>query len=162
MLARSVALLVCFATLADCAPEQEPVASLRVTTEDTVYRVTVGSFDHGYPVRFHCESGCTQPVDVIVESGNHPLGLFRRDDESIVYFTSSGGSAYRVQAWRLKQDGIEAVLNASSRSRPEFLNSPDGSLAVRTTEASGGLQPQERVLWRLRGGAFVRSEGDEG
>jgi hypothetical protein len=141
--------------LGSCAPEPQPMASLQTAFDHGTYRVTVGSFDEGYPVRFSCVEDCPGPVEFVEHLGDHPLGLFSRDQDELIFYLSGTGVGYRVWIWQVSDAGIKRIGELGSRGRPDFLSDAKGHAVVQTYEANSGVELWQPVRWTFDGGKFV-------
>lgn len=137
------------------------VSSLRVTTDDGVFTAVVEERrEAGYDVEITCVSGCPRAISLRESVDDSPLGLFTRDQDSLLFSTWSAGSAYRVRVWALDRSRIVEVAELSSRERPAFASDRLGRATIRTFESESGVTPFRPVLWTYRKGAFIRH--DEG
>ena len=151
-------LLLVVLALSACASGPETFASLRTNTEHGTFLVDV-QYDEavGYPVRFRCFAECSRPMTFAEPIADHPLGLFSRDQDELVFYLSSSGSAYQVHTWQITETGIKRVVSLSSRRRPDFLSDAEGHAVIDTYEGDSAVGTLSRIRWTYRDGAFRRS-----
>jgi hypothetical protein len=113
----------------------------------------------GYRLSIRCVADCALPAAYQEAVSDSPMGLFWQDRDDLIVSSWSGGSAYRVRVWQITDKGIARVLEASSRSRPEFLSSADGQLVVQTHMSEGGSSPMHLERWTFERGSFHRDVG---
>lgn len=135
-------------------------ASLWVNADQANLLVQIQDGPRGYRFIVECVRGCIPPTQYTQMIGDAPISLFRTwDGDDLVYSVWAGGSAYRVRVWRVTRARVTQVLEASSRARPDFMTSTDGSPEVRTYEADGGVDIPSPVVWEYHGGTFSRASG---
>jgi len=135
-------------------------ASLWVDDNQANLLVQVQDGPRGYRFVVDCVRGCIPAMRYTQGVEDYPISLFRTwDGDDLVYSVWAGGSAYRVRVWRVTRTGVTQVLEASSRGRPDFMSSGDGSPEVRTYEADSGVDTPKPVTWEYRGQTFSRVSG---
>jgi hypothetical protein len=143
--------------LGACVPHERPTASLETGSEHGIYRFESGSFDDGYPLRIRCIAKCPRPADILEPVGDHPLGLFSRDQDDLVFYLTSSGSGYQVRVWQLTGSGVRRIGTFASRTRPEFASDAGGHAIIQTYEGGSGVEPWQPVRWTYRESAFVKT-----
>lgn len=132
-------------------------ASVRLGGDGVEWLAKVDDGPSGYRLVVDCLRGCLPATRYVENVPDSPISLFRLwDGDDLLLSVWAGGSTYRVRAWKVGASGIVPVLEASSRSRPDFLSAADGAPTVRTHEADSGIGPRSPVLWEYRDGAFHR------
>lgn len=142
-------------------PSVQPQESLWASVQFEVGRVEwlakVDDGPRGYRLVVDCLRGCLPRTRYVESVPDNPISLFRLwDGDDLLLSVWSGGSTYRVRAWKVGARGVVPMLEASSRSRPDFLSATDGAPVVRTYEADSGVGPRTPVTWEYRDGAFSR------
>jgi len=99
-------------------------------------------------------------VTFVEPIGDHPLGLFSRDQDQLVFYLSSSGSAYQVRVWQIADSGVRRVASLGSRGRPDFLSDAQGRAVIDTYEGDSGVGPWSHVRWTYRDGAFQRTDAN--
>jgi hypothetical protein len=86
------------------------------------------------PIRvlsIHCIDKCKSAVSYQEEVDDSPIAAFRLWDGSRDLITIwAGGSAYRVRIYHVGEQGIEKVMEESTREAPQFGIAADNSLIV--------------------------------
>jgi hypothetical protein len=118
-----------------CSPDPDRMATLRMDSDHGSYEIEVHRVaGSGYPVRFQCIENCPRHVDYAEQLSDHPLGLFSRDQDALIFYLSSSGSAYQARAWQITDAGIRRVAELYSRGRPDFLSDANGHAVILTYE----------------------------
>ncbi len=83
-------------------------------------------------VQIHCTAGCREEVTFEEESFDSIISLFRlRDDACDFISIWASGSAYWVRIYHVDGATITKVMDEATKSAPEFIYSPNGSLLIR-------------------------------
>ena len=155
------AALITISLLSSGISANSPVASLRLDGEGSTFKVAITKqAPEGYAISIDCVERCLKPIHYRDTTGDTPLGLFSRDQNSLIFSTWSGGSAYRVVVWSVADYHIRKVAELSSRGRPDFMSGPDGVAVIQTYEADSSTDPLRRVRWTFANGRFVRSSAN--
>jgi hypothetical protein len=141
----------------------EPVALLRVDADAATYIAKVESDPAvGYKLSIDCVDKCAHPVSYRENVSELPMGLFVRDQSSLLFSLWSGGSTYRVRVWEVTDAGVHRIIELSSRERPEFLSDRQGRTVIHTFEGESGVGTHTLTSWIYINGRFVRYHAGRG
>lgn len=119
-------------------------------------------------VRIQCISGCDRTISYR-ENIDDPLlgGAFvLRDDSPEFVTTWGGGSAYHVRIYRVEGDRIAKVLDAGTKSFPQFVMDRDGTFLTVLTDQDAPARTRKitvrGIQWRAGPHGYVpRNAGHE-
>lgn len=112
-------------------------------------------------VRIRCISGCKHPVSYREAVNDPPLGgaFVLRDDSPEFVTTWAGGSAYHIRIYRVEGDQIIKVLEAGTKSFPQFVMDRDGGFVTVLTDPNSPHKVRKitlhGILWRNSGVGYT-------
>jgi hypothetical protein len=145
------------------------VAMLEADVADSRYRLRMldalpegKTFDRRLEI--DCIATCPHPVHYAEKIGDYPLSVFRFWDDSDQFITIwVAGSAYVVRIYRIDKQGVTKVLEAGTKSAPQFVDDADGNPAVILTFPDSADQESRLsvsgIIWQWDGTRYVQRPG---
>jgi hypothetical protein len=140
----------------DKAPPEKPQSE--AATKHHPERYPGYQFNRILSIR--CIENCRQPVayreDVMLDG---LIGIFQPGDTSRdIVTTWVGATCYWVRIYRIGEHGIAKVMEAASKSLPQFVTGKDGAPLIVTNNPDAEAKPESRqvhgIFWKWNGKAY--------